>query len=84
MHQLELCIMDVICDLRYITWFSMFLVGRVSVAVRTLDSQLRDPMFESSCTCFKTLAILFTPRCRSSLSCINEYLATDRGGHVSE
>ena len=30
------------------------------------------------------LSISFTPQCHSSLSCINEYLATDSGGYVTE
>ena len=33
---------------------------------------------------FEALAISFNPHCHSSLSHINEYLATDRGGHVNE
>ena len=40
----------------------------------------RDPL----CYHFKIWASLFSPRCPSSLSCINEYLAKDDGGHVSE
>ena len=38
----------------------------------------------SSSIAIRTLAILFIPRCHSSLSCINEYLATDRGIYVNE
>ena len=52
-------------------------------AVRTPDPQSREPGFESSCCRFETLAISFTPRCHSSLSCINEYMATKWDGHVN-
>ena len=47
------------------------------VLFRTSGFQLKESGFESSCCCFKTWIILFTPRCLSSLSCINEYLAID-------
>ena len=43
--------------------------GRGGAAVRTSDSQWREPGFESSCCRFETLAISLTPRCHSSLSC---------------
>ena len=36
------------------------------------------------CYCFEVWAFLFSPRCTSSLNCINEYLAIDGGGNVSE
>ena len=50
-------------------------VGRDSVPVRRPDSQSREPGFKSHCGRFEPLASLITPRCHSSLSCINEYLA---------
>ena len=59
-------------------------VGRGGPVVRTLDPQSREPGFESSCCHIEALAISFTPRCHSSLSCINEYLAIERGGHMNE
>ena len=40
-----------------------------------LDSESREPGFKSHCGRFEPLASLITPRCHSSLSCINEYLA---------
>ena len=46
-------------------------------------SQSRKPEFESSCGRFEALAISFIRRCSSSFSCINEYLATDRGGYLN-
>ena len=49
--------------------------GRDSILVRRLDSQSREPCFKSHCSRFEPLASLITPRCHSSLSCINEYLA---------
>ena len=33
---------------------------------------------------FQSLGMLFYPRCPSSLSCLNEYLAIDSGGNVSD
>ena len=59
-------------------------VGRGRAAVRMSDPQSREPKFKSSCCRFKALAIVFIPRCHSSLSCINEYLAADRGGYLNE
>ena len=50
-------------------------VGRDSIPVRRPDSQSREPVFKSHCGRFEPLASLITPRCHSSLSCINEYLA---------
>ena len=54
---------------------SVALVGRDSIPVRRPDSQSREPGFKSHCGRFEPLASLITPRCHSSLSCINEYLA---------
>ena len=51
--------------------------------VKTSDTQWREPGFVSSCCRFKALATSFTPHCLSSLSCINECLATDSGGYVN-
>ena len=59
-------------------------MGRGNVFVRTPDPQSREPGFESSYCRLKTLAISFTPCGHSSLSRINEYLATDRCGYVIE
>ena len=50
-------------------------VGRDSIPVRRPDSQSREPGFKSHCGRFELLASLITPRCHSSLSYINEYLA---------
>ena len=36
------------------------------------------------CCCFHAWAFSFSPRRPSSISSINEYLAMDGGGHVSE
>ena len=47
-------------------------------------SRLRGPGFESCAAVLKPWASLFTTHCSSSLSCINEYLAIDRGGYVYE
>ena len=48
--------------------------------VSTLDFQSREPEFGYSCCHFEVWAISFTPRCHSSLSCINEYMDMDIGG----
>ena len=50
-------------------------VGHDGIPVRMPDSHLREPSFKSHCGCIKPLPSLITPRCHSSLSCINEYLA---------
>ena len=47
-------------------------------------SQLRRPRLESYAAVLKPWASFFTLHCSSSLSCINEYLATDSGGYVYE
>ena len=36
------------------------------------------------CYCFEVWAFSFYTRCPSSLSCMNEYLAIDSGGNVSD
>ena len=58
--------------------------GRGDAVVRKSDSQSREPTFASSCCRFEAWTISFTPRCINSLSYINEYLDTDRGGYVNE
>ena len=63
---------------------NLLVQGTVALTDNTLDSQLRESRFEFSCCRFKVLAILFTPRCLSSLSCINECLAIDSGGYMNE
>ena len=51
---------------------------------RMPDSQSREPGFEPHCYRFEVWAFSFTSRRLSRLSCINEYLAIDSGGNVSE
>ena len=68
------------CYILYI-WYAM---GHDSASVRTLGSQLREPGLESSFCHFEALAISLIPHCHSSLSCINKYLATDRGGYLNK
>ena len=49
------------------------------------DSQSREPWFESSlCYRLEDWAFSFSPRCLSSISCINKYLAIDGGRNASE
>ena len=54
------------------------------MAVTTSDSQLREPVFGSSCYNFETWAISLNPCCSSSLSCMYEYMASENGGYVNE
>ena len=49
--------------------WSVWSVRHGNIAIRTL------------CCCFKALAFSFIPHCHSSLSCINEYLATGGDGY---
>ena len=60
------------------------LVERGSSVGRMPDSQSREPGFEPRCYRFEVWAFSFTSRRLSRLSCINEYLAIDSGGNVSE
>ena len=49
------------------------------------DSQSREPGFESPLLPFRRLGIFRSLHCRPCrLSCINEYLAIDSGGNVSD
>ena len=57
---------------------------RPSSVGRMPDSQSREPGFESPLLPFRSWAFSFTSRRLSRLSCINEYLAIDSGGNVSE
>ena len=50
-------------------------VGHGDIMVRKSDSLLSESGFKSSRYHFEAWATSFTPRCSSSLSCINEYLA---------
>ena len=50
-------------------------LARDGIPVRRPDSQSREPGFKSHCGRFEPLASLITPRCHSSLSCINVYVA---------
>ena len=59
-------------------------VERGSSVGRMPDSQSTEPGFEPRCYRFEVLAFSFTSRRLSRLSCINEYLAIDSGGNVSE
>ena len=70
--------------LKLIVSFKTIMQGGASIAVRMSGSQLRKSKFKSSCCRFEALAVLFIPHCFSSLSCINEYLATEREGHLNE
>ena len=60
-----------------------YMWGAVAQRLERWTINRENPGFESSYSHFKALAILFIPHCHSSLSCINEYLATDRGGYLN-
>ena len=72
------------CNFFSCTFFTVHvsaLVERGSSVGRMPDSQSREPGFESPLLPFRSLGIFFH---FSRLSCINEYLAIDSGGNVSE
>ena len=49
------------------------------------DSQSRETVLESPFAIVSKFGhFSFSPQCPSSLSCINEHLAIDGGGHASE
>ena len=50
---------------------------------RDLDSQIREPSFES-CHCCGLWTCVFTLHCSGSLCCLNEYLAIGSGGYLYE
>ena len=60
------------------------IMERGSSVGRMPDSQSREPGFESPLLPFRSVGFYFTSRRLSRLSCINEYLAIDSGGNVSE
>ena len=75
-----------ICSLCLISTFTVIRrtvhVERGSSVGRMPVSQSREPGFEPRCYRFEVFS--FTSRRLSRLSCINEYLAIDSGGNVSE
>ena len=72
------------CRILTVFWCWHVHILFIVVVVRTSRSQSREPWFEISCCRFEALAISFIPRCHSSLSCINEYLASDIYGYRNE
>ena len=60
----------------------MHVRGSSEVECRTCNQE--SPGSNPLCYRFEDWAFSFSPRRPSSLSCINEYLATDSGGHVSD
>ena len=59
-------------------------VERGSSVVECRTRNRESPGSNPLCYCFEVWAFLFSSRRLSRLSCINEYLAIDSGGHVSE
>ena len=59
------------------------LLGRGSSAVECRTRNRVIPGSNPICYRFEDWAFSFSPRCPSSLSCINEYLAIDSVGDVS-
>ena len=57
---------------------AQWLMGRAS------DSRRREPMIDPVLQCEHLGQVHFTTHCSSSLSCINEYLAKDSGGYLTE
>ena len=67
------------------TWKNSYFVSCFSRSqwLRSRTSDFRHG-FESCAAVLKPWASFFTLHCSSSLSCINEYMATDSGGYVYE
>ena len=61
-----------------------FIVERGSSVVESRTRNREGPGSNLICYRFKVWAFSFSSRRLSRLSCINEYLAIDSGGHVSE
>ena len=72
------------CGVHWVLCGRFGLVERGSSVGRMPDSQSTEPGFEPRCYRFEVWAFSFTSRRLSRLSCINEYLAIDSGGNVSE
>ena len=68
------------CSGAAVQWCSGAVVHWCTGAVaRASDSQLREAGFES-CAAVKLWSSCFTLHCSGSFSCMNEYLAIERGG----
>ena len=68
---------------RHIRTYLLFVeCGGSAVECRTRNRE--SPGSNPLCYRFGVLAFSFSPSCPISLSCINEYLAIDGGGHMSE
>ena len=76
--------MSKLTDVTVVAFTSRYVVERGSSVGRMPDSQSTEPGFEPRCYRFEVWAFSFTSRRLSRLSCINEYLAIDSGGNVSE
>ena len=59
-------------------------VERDSSVVECRTRKRESPGSNPLCYCFEVWAFSFSSRRLSRLSCINEYLAIDSGGHVGE
>ena len=59
-------------------------IGAVAQLVECRTRNRESPGLNPRCYRFEVWAFSFTSRCLSRLSCINEYLAIDSGGNVSE
>ena len=59
-------------------------VERGSSAIECRAHNRESPGSNLLCYRFRDWAFSFSPRCPSSLSCINEYLAIENGGHTSD
>ena len=77
-------VVRIVKDLGQNSMFMLQIVERGSSVGRMPDSQSRDPGSNPRCYRFEVWAFSFTSRRLSRLSCINEYLAIDSGGNVSE
>ena len=69
---------------RMARWVTRQYDGSGSSPVECRTSNRKKLGFEYYLLPFRSLAFSFSPRHPSSLSCINEYLAIDSGGNVSD
>ena len=74
--------MRAVCLLQYLDDWLLWSAVAQLVECRTRNRE--NPGSNPRCYRFEVWAFSFTPRRLSRLSCINEYLAIDSGGNVSE
>ena len=77
-------IIIIIIIMRVLYLVLLFLLSAVAQLVECRTRNRESPGSNPRCYRFEVWAFSFTSRRLSRLSCINEYLAIDSGGNVSE